>query len=220
MEKLKTTDIPDAGSGGVKKVIEPGEHVIKINSVTFDKTPFKTEDSWNIHLHAETEPMGDDFDGFWVEKGDESKGKYKGQVARVRASEYAFKDGIVGSTSITRDREILKWLKGFTDAIGAQKWLLDQNDKHDTIEGLLEQLDKDKPFKDIWLSATLGGKAYKNKEDYLNYDLFLPKFTAKNVPIEKKGTVPSKLVPYNPEVHIKHSKPKVPAGKAASDFEL
>ena len=167
VSKLSTTDVPDVGTGGIKKVIQPGNVVIRINDITFDKTPF-TDESWNLNLHVETEPFTDkDFDGFWIDKKDESKGKYLGQVARVRAGEYAFKDGTIGNTAITRDQEVLKFLKSLTTAIGAPKWFTDQNNKHDTVEELIGQLKKDKPYKDIWLNACLAGKSYITKENFV-----------------------------------------------------
>ena len=43
--------------------MSPGNHKVKINSITFDKTPYDSE-AYNIMLHVETEPVTGDFEGF------------------------------------------------------------------------------------------------------------------------------------------------------------
>ncbi len=218
MEKLSTINLPEAGQGGgVKKTLQPENTVVKVNSLSLDKTPF-TDESWNLNLHMEGEPL-EGFEGFWVDKQDESKGRHLGQVARVRASQYAYKDGLIGNTQIFKDREILKFLKSFCEAMGNPQWLIDQNDRHDTIQSMIDQLNKDKPFKDVWMNACLAGKTYI-REGYVNYDLYLPRFTAVQVPLEKKGTTPSKLIKFNEELHILKPKAKVAAKDGAADFEL
>ncbi len=225
MSKISTSDIQVTGSGKMRKELQPGNPVVRINSITFVKTPFN-DNSWNLNLHMESEPLGDGFEGFRIDKDDESKGSYLGQCSRVRATTFPFKDGKVGNTVITRDMEILKWLKQFTDALGISKWLEDQDGKHDTVDGILEQLAEDKPFKDIWLNSCLAGKTYIQEakdgsgQTYVKYDLYLPYFGPKGNPLEVKGTTPSKLLKFDEEVHIYKSKPKDPKKKSGADFEL
>ena len=79
---LNTKDM-SAGSGRTKPVLDPGNHVVKINSITLDQTPYDSE-SYNIHLHVETAPVGGDFEGFFRDYNDQSKGRYDGQIGRVR----------------------------------------------------------------------------------------------------------------------------------------
>ena len=50
-------------TGGTKPVIEPGNQVVKINSISFDQTPYDTE-AYNIVLHVESEPVTGEFNGF------------------------------------------------------------------------------------------------------------------------------------------------------------
>ena len=49
---LNTKDM-QVGAGKVRPLIGPGNNVIKINSITFDQTPFDT-DAYNVMLHVET----------------------------------------------------------------------------------------------------------------------------------------------------------------------
>ena len=49
---LSTKDM-SAGSGGTKPVIVTGNQKVKINSITFDQTPYDM-DAYNITLHVES----------------------------------------------------------------------------------------------------------------------------------------------------------------------
>ena len=97
-----------AGSGRTKPVLGPGNQIIKINSITFDQTPYDS-DAYNIMLHVESEPVTGEFEGFYKDMSDQSQGRYEGQVGRVRYSPYPFKDTTLPSgREIERDQEVLK----------------------------------------------------------------------------------------------------------------
>ena len=97
-----------AGSGKEKPVIGPGNQVVKINSITFDVTPYAA-DAFNIMLHVESEPMEGEFQGFLVDPNDPNSPRYAGQVGRVRFSQYAYKDAILpNGNEISRDTEVMK----------------------------------------------------------------------------------------------------------------
>ncbi len=81
---LNTKDM-SAGSGRPKPVMGPGNHTIRINSITFDKTPYDSE-AYNIMLHVESMPVEGDFEGFYKDMQDQSQGSNEGQVGRVRMS--------------------------------------------------------------------------------------------------------------------------------------
>ena len=123
---LNTKDM-SAGSGRTKPVLDPGNHVVKINSITLDQTPYDA-DSYNIHLHVETEPVGGDFEGFFRDYNNQSLGRYEGQVGRVRISPFPFKDTTLPSgREISRDQEILKHMITLAET-------LDMRDGLDSIE--------------------------------------------------------------------------------------
>ena len=104
---LNTKDM-SAGSGRTKPVLDPGNHVVKINSITLDQTPYDSE-AYNINLHVETAPLGGEFEGFFRDYNDQSQGRYEGQIGRVRISPFPFKDTTLPSgREISRDQEILK----------------------------------------------------------------------------------------------------------------
>ena len=102
---LSTTDLGTGGSG-LPKTITPGNHVLKINSIELEDFKF-IDNAYHLMLHVETAPI-EGFEGFMIDKDDESKGRYAGQIGRVKASQYAFADGETKSgIKIQRDRSIL-----------------------------------------------------------------------------------------------------------------
>ena len=61
---LSTKDM-SAGSGSIKPVIGVGNHKVKINSISFDQTPYDSE-AYNVTLHVESEPVTGEFNGFYI----------------------------------------------------------------------------------------------------------------------------------------------------------
>ena len=227
--KLSTKGVKDATAGGISKTLQPGNTVIKINSIELRKEPFEG-DPYNILLQCEGEPLGEDFEGFAIDKNRPELGHALGQVGRVRATEYTFSNRVFDGKAINRDQDMLKWLQSFCKSADCYEWFVAQDEKHDTIADFIDQLNMDKPFAGVWFNVCLAGKPYTNAQGFLNYDLYLPWFNAKAVPLEKIGVQPSKLLKFNSELHIKAGKKKPadsldgfgaskPRAKG-SDFEL
>ena len=106
---LSTTDLVKEGSG-LPKTISPGNYTLKINSIGLDDFKF-IPDAKHIILNVETEPI-EGFEGFMLDKEDESKGHYAGQIGRLKASQYAFADGKTKSgVEIQRDRSVLIFIQ-------------------------------------------------------------------------------------------------------------
>lgn len=212
MAKLGTKDIKTGG--GTLPTIQPGNVVCKINSLTFEDFKLK-EGAINIILNLETHPIAG-FDGLLVDKDKPEGPRFKGQVGRVKASNFAFSDGTTtGGTEIDRDQEILKFMKNLCVALGRLKWLDDQDGKHDTIDQLLNQFEKDKVYRvpvvenkkvvrmdDIYLEYCICAKEYI-KGTFTNFDLFLPKWSKDGSPFGPVMETGSKVVKYNPE-NTKH----------------
>lgn len=209
MTNLSTTNIPKSGDG-VKKTLEPGNQVCRIASA--ELVPFALKPgAYEIRLNMVGPDMGPEFQGFFINKDDESQGRYKGQVGRVKATEWAFSDSETkGGTKIFRDTEIMKWLNSFCEAIGKKDWLTAQDNKHATIESLFNAFAIDKPFKGMELNLCVAGREYMSKDgQYTNHDLFLPKFSKDGVPFELVGVDKSRLLKFDVSKHI--VKKKAPA---------
>jgi len=229
-DKLSTTNI-QSPSTGVAKTLKPGNQVCVINSIEFKPFTLR-EGAYEILLHMMGPDLGPDFQGFFIDKNNESLGLHKGQVARVKATEWAFSDGETKTKiKISRDTEILKWLNSFCEAIGKKDWLTAQDNKHDSIESLVNAFILDAPYAGLEVNYCIAGKEYESK-GYINYDLFLPKFTKAGAPFEIVGVSKNKLVVFNEATHLVKKKVTVVAsfnpeeelntgGIAANkDFEL
>lgn len=198
---INTKDVK-TGGGFVPKTLEPGNHTVTINNLEY-KAPVYKKDALELVFQFEGPDMGEGFDGFWIDKNDQSLGKYKGQVARVKVSRYAFSDGTTPSgVQISRDNEILKFLKNLCIELDATEWFESQDGKHETIESLLDQFNKDKVYAGKKLDICISGKEYTNQQGYKAYDLFLPKYSKSGVPFEKSGKQPSKVAIFNKSEHI------------------
>jgi hypothetical protein len=199
---LNTKDIK-TGTGGTPKVLQPGNHKVTIRAIGYEDFKFKPG-ALHIVLNLEGEEQDGDFEGFFIDKNNESLGRYKGQVGKVKANEYAYADGVTKTgIEIGRDSEILKFLKNLCVEVGCDNWLIEQNGKHSTIQSLIEQFNNDAPFKDKWLNTCIAGKEYLNKEGYTSYDLFFPKYSKTGIPFESAVKNSGKVAKFNERDHIK-----------------
>ena len=197
---LNTKDM-SAGSGRIKPVLDPGNHVVKINSITLDQTPYDA-DSYNIHLHVETAPIGDTFEGFFRDYNDQSQGRYEGQIGRVRISPFPFKDTTLPSgREISRDQEILKHMITLAETLEMRDGL--DSIEADTIEYFMKECN-DLMGGSKLINMCIGGREWENKEGYVNNDLFLPRISKDGIAMEaldKEDT--SRLLKFDRAVHVK-----------------
>jgi hypothetical protein len=223
---LSTTDLAKEGGSGLPKTIAPGNHVLKINSVALEEFKF-IANAYHLVINVETEPI-DGFDGFLIDKDNESLGRYAGQIGRVKASQYAFADGKTKTgIEVQRDRSILIFLQKLCKTLSINDWFVAQDDKHDTIEEFIEAFNNDAPFKDKYFDACVAGKEYEGKSGYTNYDMWFPKDGKGVYSIAPKG---GSVLQYDEETHLKKMETKevtsfgdddldIPK-RAASDFSL
>ena len=224
---LSTTDLGNGQGSSLPKTITPGNHTLKINNVYLDDFKF-IPGAVHLMLNVETEPI-EGFEGFMIDKDDESKGHYAGQIGRVKAGQYAFADGQTKSgVAIQRDRSLLMFLQNFCKALGCNQWFQEQDGKHETIQDFIEAFNADAPFKDKYLDFCIAGKEYEGKGGYTNYDLWIPKSNKGGYAYVEKG---GKVLTYSEADHLKKLEVKdvqafgdgddftVPA-RTSSDFTL
>jgi hypothetical protein len=202
---ISTINIPSEGSG-VPKVLQPGNHTVTINTVKIEVPPYN-KDAINIILGVEGPDMGESFEGFWINKDDESLGRHKGQVASVKLSQYAYADGTTKSgISVKRDVELLKALQTLCKTLNCNDWLLAQHNNHLTMESLFAQFAEDKPFAGKQLYCCIAGSEYTNKQGYTNFDLYFPRTNRGSSAYEIAGIKGSQVVLFNEEIHIRRKK--------------
>ena len=189
-----------AGSGRTKPVLDPGNHTVKINSITLDKTPYDAE-SYNIHLHIESEPVGGEFEGFFRDYNNQSLGRYDGQVGRVRISPFPFKDTTLPSgREISRDQEILKHMITLAETLDMRDGL--DSIEAETIEQFMTECDRLMGGSKL-INMCIGGREWENKEGYVNNDLFLPRISKDGIPMEAVDAENSRLLQFDRAKHVK-----------------
>ena len=199
---LSTKDM-SAGSGKARPVIGVGNQKVKINSITFDQTPYD-KDAYNVVLHVESEPVGGDFEGFLVDPADANGPRYKGQVGRIRLSPYPFKDATLPSgREVQRDTEVLKSMIYLSEVLGKREDL--DMIEADTIEEFMKSADSVLSG-DTFINACVGGREWENKEGYINYDLFLPRNSKNGVSLEALDVENSRLYKFSKEDHVRELK--------------
>ena len=216
---ISTKNIQESTGGGIQKLIQPGNIKAKILGVELEPYKF-IPDSYQVILSLETEELGDEFEGFLINKDDPSMGYHKGQIGKVKSSEYAYADATTkGGNEIKRDAEMLKFLKNICTSLGtkALKWLDKQDSKHATIESLFEQFNIDQPFENIYLDYCIAGKEYLNKKGYPAYDLFLPKFVKGGAPFSNEEQKPFPVITYSEANHIRRKKNPTVSSFASSN---
>jgi len=197
---------------------------VKINSITFDQTPYDRE-AYNVVLHVESEPVGGEFEGFLVDSNNPNGARYKGQVGRVRLSPYPFKDATLPSgREVSRDTEVLRAMIYLSEVLGKRDEL--DSIEANTIEEFMESADKVLSG-DTFINACIGGREWENKEGYINYDLFLPRNSRDGVALEALDTENSRLFKFSKEEHVRELKKtqttssfEPASSNAGDDFDL
>jgi len=223
---LNTKDM-SAGTGKAKPVIGTGNQKIKINSITFDQTPYDM-DAYNITLHVESEPIGGDFNGFLKDVNNPSGPRFEGQVGRVRFSPYPFKDTTLpNGNEISRDNEVLKAMIFLSETVNKREEL--DAIEASTIEDFMSKASII-CSNTGYINACLGAREWENREGYVNNDLFLPKRNRMGIPLEALDVEDSNLTVFD-KTDSNHFRPFAkkeptvvnsfePSSTSGSDFEL
>jgi len=186
--------------GGIPKIIQPGTHELKITSISVQVMPFDAEQK-QIVLNCETRLI-ENFEGFFIDKDNQSLGRHDGQVGRINARRYPFSNYESGDLKIDREEEMLKFMKALCISSDTLDWFEAVDGKYDTMEDLVTAYNNDKPFADKWFRAVVCGKEYQSGSGYVNHQLFFERPTRAGLGMELVETNPSKLVAYDESKHI------------------
>jgi hypothetical protein len=213
MAKISTKNVKPTSAEGTPKTITPGNITAKINKIEVVPFPWDGDNKGlpEIILHLETKAIPG-FTGFARDKDNPAAGNYEGQVGKVKAGAWPFKDFVGEKGTITKEQKMMSFLGDLTKALGLSEWFLAQDDKFETVEQLVQAMDTSKVFKDKFLNWCIAGSEYKNKQNYTAYNLYLPRFEYQKAPFEAVSTPKekSKLIKFDPEnsAHLYRSKKK------------
>lgn len=190
--------------GGVSKTIKPGNVKARVYGISTSEATFKGVDKLFLHLHLETEPIGPDFQGFLIDKDDESKGRFVGQIGNVKSSGFGYddnrkdKDGNI----ITKEDSVIMFLDSLCNEAGST-WVKDviEGRKFNSMEEFIKGFNKELPIKDVYLNWCIGGTQDTDENGYPKYWLNLPKFE-KGFRLFATDENKSTLLPYEKEEHL------------------
>lgn len=219
---LSTKDVK-SGEGGLPKTIQPGNTKATILGVSLNQPSFlKEKDGYFVVLELLGPKPAEDFEGFLIDKDNPDGPRYDGPVGRVKSSRWAYQDSTTKSgVAINRDNEIMKFIKNLCEEIGgkAKAWWEASDNKYNTIEELVEGFNSDAPFKGVSLEFCICGRGYHNAEGYVNYDLYLPKFSKQGIPFEAVGKAKSRLLVFNEDDHVEQPEAKEVEGFSGDEAD-
>lgn len=207
--KLSTKDVKTGGNF-IPKNIEPGNVKAKMLEIELDQPAFLQKDNaYFIVMHLETEKPSDDFVGFHTVFDDENSPTFEGQTAKVKSSRWSYRDSTTNSgIEIERDQEILKFIKNLCEAFGCEDWWNATDMKYETVEDLVADFNKEKPFEGVFINWCIGGRQYQKQNGYKAWDLHLPKFSKDGIPFEALDTPLSRLLKFDAEKYTEITEPK------------
>ena len=204
------------GGNSISKVIQPGNIVARVYDMKLEVPPYDSN-ALNVILYLETAPVTDaGFEGLPINKDNPDLGNFAGQVARVQTQQYSYtdytnKDGI----TTTKEQAIFRWLWKFAKEVGASEQMIAKDVSGSSIEEFVEN---SKPYlvsMDRYIHFCIGGSEYENKSGYTQYRLFVVKPEKDKFPFQlsSDGEHPTKLITFDPAVHIKKKKPSEPVSE-------
>ena len=196
---LSTKDMT-VGSGKARPLMGPGNTVVRINSISMDKTPWDAQ-AFQVYLHMETQPIDGEFEGFLRDQNNESLGRYDGQIGRVRMSPFPYKDTTLDNgREISKDQEILKAMIFVSEVLGKRDAL--DNIEAATIEQFITECNT--LFSNSgFFNACLASREWENKDGYINNDLYLPKLSKDGIPMEALDAENSRLITFDKSSHVR-----------------
>lgn len=193
---FNTRDIKTENSGKISKTLRPGNVSARILKLSLQPQKSNPANEYLV-MHLESEPIGGDFEGFWYDPADQSKGRAKGQVGRARVSQYPYTDGVT-KTGRKKNKifDMVSDIARLADALGVRAELnaIDGDEKNfqKFIDDASKVLNNGK-----FLYMCLGGSAYINKDGMKDFVLHLPKYSRDYVGFEPIGTTPSRVAVFD-----------------------
>ena len=164
-----------AESTYVQKGLQPGTHQCTVLDLKLERPPYDAN-QYNLIFSLMGPELGDDFEGFQINRLDPSKGNYKGQIGNVKANQYGFKDWEYKGKKIGRDESIQNFLGTFLKQVNLLDQFQGMDVNADTIEDLVAEVRAFLIKGEYKFYFTLGAQKYfKEGSEYPSYALYLPK---------------------------------------------
>lgn len=226
MGKIGTKDVT-VGSGKLPKNFIPGNHTAKIINMKFQETTFddrrtggKVTKAWVV-MELETEPVGGDFEGWLIDKDDESKGRRLGQTGWVKSDAFGYEDKTYNGREYSIHKSTIQFLKGLEmEALGHTKFMDSIDGKYDTYDEICKAFLAESGIEGVFLNWCIGGKKeWDEKGEYPVYWMNLPKWS-KGSKLYAHPDKSDNLMQFHAQIHVYDktggAPANAPAGASAS----
>ena len=175
---FSTKEVTQKVKGEFKgKKFNPGNHRCKVNGIYTKEVEDKKWGGTKLQLWLtlETEPVGGNFKGWAIDKDDESKGYFLGQVGNVKSNPFGYKSETKDGVTYVREQAVAMFLHILCLEANGSRWVDEVNGKYKTFEEFIDAFNQDNPIKDVYLDWCIGGQKSINEEGYAEYWMNLPK---------------------------------------------
>jgi hypothetical protein len=183
MGKIGTKNV-NVGSGKLPKNFIVGNQTARIIGMSFQETTFKDRNTGSdvtkawVVMDLETEAVGGEFEGWLIDKNDESKGRRSGQTGRVKSDPFGYEDKTYNGKDYSIHKSTIQFLKGVElEATGATKFMDDIDGKYDTYDEICKAFAEESGVGKVFLNWCIGGKKEMGDDGYPVYWMNLPKWT-------------------------------------------
>jgi hypothetical protein len=202
MGKIGTNDVT-VGSGKAPKNFIPGNHSAKIIGMSFQEVTFKDDvtKAWVI-LDLETKPLGGEFEGWFIDKDNESLGRRMGQTGRIKSDPFGYEDKSFKGNDYSIHKSTIQFLKSMEIEITGKTAFMDSiNDKFDTYEEMCEAFFTNVIPADFFMEWCIGGKKELGDDGYAKYWMNLPKWT-RGKKLYAHPDKANNLVTFHEQLHV------------------
>lgn len=202
---LSTKNIQTSNNSyGPGKTLSLGNHLVNVRGLEYQEAKYETagRPDVNISLLLEGPDQGADFDGMPRDWDNPSKGKYKGQFAKVKLSPFNFGDKTSGGKQRDRDADALSALTRVAIELDVRQAV--DEIQAETLEEFVAAASHVFASSTVKLHVLIGAKEYYvEKDGELNkrYERYLP-MTAKGMNAYGAENKADRVETYDAAKHI------------------
>lgn len=157
-------------------ILAPGNHLVKLNSIIIHPETDIIKFGEKLILTLESQPLPEPFKGLQIDKNDPSKGNYNGQLGFVKYSKWGFRNQTFNNVEIFRDDEFMRAMQNICKELNLMEWFESKDGIFNTVDELISTFNLEAPFKDIYFTVCLAGRAYLSKDGkHTNHELSFPR---------------------------------------------
>jgi len=172
-------------TGNVSKMLDLGTHFATVTGVRLEVGK-NNPDGYNVVVGLEGPDMGDEFQGFDIDRNNQAMGKHRGQIADVRNGSWPFSTYTFQGREILRDTSVFNYASNLAKQLGRMDALVASKKTAETIEDYVELVNE------FCVGATglftIAGETYTKADGKTGTSRYFPKPDNKQYPFAAAGS--------------------------------